>query len=67
MEEKKYPFNEAMDRLDQITKELNQPNLPLEKAMELFKEGLDLSKRCQEQLDHFEKEMNKLLEKGVGE
>jgi exodeoxyribonuclease VII small subunit len=61
MSEKKATFNEMMERLDEITRQLNQPNLPLEKAMELFKEGLSLSKACEKALSQFENEMNELI------
>lgn len=62
MEDNKLSFAAAMQRLDAITKELNQPGIELEKAMELFKEGLALVRQSQEQLNHFEKEVSQLIE-----
>lgn len=50
-----------MNRLEKIVEELNSPDLELEKAMELFKEGLVLSKNCEKQLNSFEKELNMLI------
>lgn len=54
-------FQQAMTRLDQIVDALNNPNLELEQAMQLFKEGLALSRQCEDQLKHFENEMNQLI------
>lgn len=61
MEKQKLSFQQAMNRLDAIVDQLNNPNLELEQAMDLFREGLALSRQCQGQLDHFEKEMNALI------
>lgn len=54
-------FQQSMDRLEAIVRQLNQPGLPLEQAMALFREGMDLSKQCQDKLASFEKEMNQLI------
>lgn len=62
MAKKAYTFEEALERLDVITKELNRSDVPLDKAMELFKEGLELSKQCEKQLKTFENEVNQLVE-----
>ncbi|MGM9960029.1 MAG: exodeoxyribonuclease VII small subunit [Allobaculum sp.] len=63
MAEKKLSFQQSMNRLDQIVNLLGNPNVELEEAMALFKEGLELSRTCQKQLDFFEHEMNQLIEK----
>lgn len=54
-------FQQSMTRLQQIVNELSNPNLELEKAMQLFEEGLTLSKNCENQLSAFEKQMNTLM------
>lgn len=61
MENEKLTFQQSMNRLEEITAALSSPGLELEKAMSLFREGLSLSKNCQQQLDAFEKEMNALI------
>ncbi|MBB5183694.1 exodeoxyribonuclease VII small subunit [Catenisphaera adipataccumulans] len=61
MEEKEYTFQEAMKRLDEIVTQLNAGDLELEKAMDLFTEGMKLSARCEKQLTEFEKKMNDLM------
>lgn len=53
-------FQQAMTRLDQITKELSKPDLDLEQAMALFEEGFLLSKQCEEQLKEFEAKIDQL-------
>lgn len=59
----KLTFGQSMDRLERIVNELNNPNVELERAMDLFKEGLDLSRRCQDQLESFEHQMSELIAK----
>lgn len=59
--EKPATFQQALNRLEVITEELNNPNLELEAAMTLFREGLALSDQCEKQLKQFETEMNTLL------
>lgn len=65
MPTQKLTFQQSMTRLEQIVNELNNPNVELEKAMDLFKEGLELSKSCQSQLESFETQMNDLIAKDV--
>ena len=50
-------FEEAMERLDDITMRMEQENLPLEEMMALYKEGLALQKYCVKVLDTTEKEI----------
>ena len=42
MAEKQLKFQEAMKRLDEIVNQLNDQDLELETAMDLFAEGLKL-------------------------
>ncbi len=62
MENKKQTFKESMTRLDEIVKALNNNELELEEAMDLFEEGLKLSKQCEKQLKAFETKMDQLME-----
>ena len=43
-------FERAIDRLDTIVKELESGNIGLEKSVQLFKEGRELARRCEELL-----------------
>ena len=62
MAEKQLKFQEAMKRLDAIVNQLNDQDLELETAMDLFEEGLMLSRQCSRQLEAFETKVNQLME-----
>ena len=49
--EKKLTFEDNMDRLGKIVSELEKGDIPLEKAVELYGEGVKLSAACRKQLD----------------
>jgi exodeoxyribonuclease VII small subunit len=46
MEKKADEFETALARLDAIVAELEAGNLPLDRSVDLFKEGKDLARRC---------------------
>ena len=60
MAEKKVTFEQAMARLEEIVKQLEQGDAPLEDALALFEEGTRLMKKCTTQLDKAEQKVNKL-------
>lgn len=52
MPEKERPaFEEALEKLEAIVEQLSDPNITLEKSVELYEEGLKLSKICTETLE----------------
>lgn len=53
-------FEKAMKQLEQIVDELEAGELPLEKALKKFEEGIALSKFCAEKLDETEKRISLL-------
>ena len=55
-------FEEAMAELKAIVEALEDQELPLEKAVSMFEEGIRLSRYCQELLDQAEKKV-KILSK----
>ncbi|WP_346726715.1 exodeoxyribonuclease VII small subunit [Bacillus suaedaesalsae] len=59
--EKKMSFEEAMDQLEQIVEKLEEGDVPLEKAIAYFQEGMSLSKICHDKLKTIEKQMDQLL------
>lgn len=61
METQQLTFQQAMVRLDEIVRRLNSGNLELEKAMELFEEGLKLTQQCEVRTKAFENRMNTLI------
>lgn len=44
-------FEENLTRLNDIVGQLENDKLPLEKALELYKEGIDLSVECKKNLE----------------
>jgi len=57
----KQNFEHALQKLEEITKELEVGDLPLEKALQRFEEGVKLSKFCSEKLEETEKRVTILL------
>ncbi len=63
MAKNRFTVEEAFTELSQIINELEDPNLPLDASMALYKKGVKLLERCQASLDKTEKEMIVLKEK----
>ncbi|RKN84692.1 exodeoxyribonuclease VII small subunit [Paenibacillus ginsengarvi] len=55
-------FEEAMDKLEKIVAKLENGDVPLEKAIELFQEGMSLSHLCGQKLEQVERKIETLLE-----
>ena len=47
-------FESALSQLEKIVQELENPELPLEKALKVFEQGVQLSKFCAKKLDETE-------------
>lgn len=62
----KMTFEQSMNKLEQIVQELESGDLPLEKAMTKFEEGIQLSKLCTEKLDETEKKVTLLMQDNQG-
>ncbi len=60
MAEKKLTFEQAMERLEEITALLERGDAPLEDALALFEEGTGLMKKCSAMLDKAEQKVVKL-------
>ncbi len=60
MAEKKLSFEQALGRLEEIVKHLEQGDLPLSESMELFEEGTGLLNACGKMLDEAEQKVVKL-------
>ena len=58
---KKKTFEDSMAKLEQIVDSLETGDLPLEKALKKFEEGVQLSKFCFNKLDETEKKVSLLL------
>ncbi|QIK57508.1 exodeoxyribonuclease VII small subunit [Erysipelothrix sp. HDW6A] len=60
---KTFNFEESMARLAEIADLLEKDTLPLDDAIKLFEEGLELSKKCQLKLDEYENKVKDLVVK----
>ena len=54
-------FEECLQRLEQILAELEKGDIPLERALVLFEEGMKLSQSCRQELDAAEGKIEILL------
>jgi exodeoxyribonuclease VII small subunit len=63
---KKKTFEQAMKQLEQIVQDLESGDMPLEKAIKTFEEGIQLSKFCSEKLDETEKRITILMQNSEG-
>ena len=54
-------FEQAMKRLEEIIKELEDNQTSLENSVELFQEGIKLSKICSDKLAGIENKVAKIL------
>ncbi|MFI5359124.1 MAG: exodeoxyribonuclease VII small subunit [Halanaerobiales bacterium] len=63
MPERKLDFEEALARLEEVVKELEDGGLSLEKSLELFEEGVKLVKFCKMELDQAERKIEIVLKK----
>jgi len=54
-------FEECLERLEKIVQELEKGEVPLEKSLTLFEEGMQLSTTCRKQLDEAEGKVEILL------
>jgi exodeoxyribonuclease VII small subunit len=64
MAEKK--FEAALARLEEIVKELETGDLPLEQSLKLFEEGIKLSRICNKRLEDTERRVEILLQDKAG-
>lgn len=60
---KEMKFEETMQKLEEIAKELESGELDLDTSMSKFEEGMKLSKKCNEILENAEKKITILLQK----
>jgi exodeoxyribonuclease VII small subunit len=54
-------FEAALERLEQIVLELEQPELPLERSLAVFEEGVRLSRQLHQRLNEAERKVEILL------
>ncbi|MFP4193941.1 MAG: exodeoxyribonuclease VII small subunit [Desulfobacterales bacterium] len=66
MAKAKKSFEESMEKLEKIVEELEAGDLPLDKALKKFEEGVVLSRFCFEKLDETEKKITALMQQQDG-
>ena len=59
-------FEASLEALEEIVQQLEGGDLPLEKSLELFENGIRLSRQCQERLNQAERRIEVLLRDNQG-
>ena len=59
-------FEAQLATLERIVRELERGELPLEQSLDLFEQGVRLSRECQERLNEAERRIEVLLRGGDG-
>lgn len=59
-------FETGLEKLEEIVSALEERDVPLETALGLFREGVELVQLCSGQLDQAERQMEMLLEDADG-
>ena len=63
MSNKEVEFEELIEKLENITSKLEKDNLNLDESIELFEEGMKISKECNSKLEDAEKRITILINK----
>lgn len=66
-EESKISFEDAIEKLEEIVVEMENEEIPLEKIIERYEEGVKLVKICQQRLSEAELKVQELEKKIGGE
>ena len=59
-------FETSLEELERVVRELEQGDLTLEKSLELFEQGVKLSRECQERLTQAERRIEILMRDNQG-
>ncbi len=59
-------FESSLEELEKIVRDLEQGELPLERSLELFEQGVKLSRECQERLNQAERRIEILMRDNQG-
>ena len=59
-------FETSLEELERIVRELERGDLPLEKSLELFEQGVKLSRACQQRLNEAERRIEILTRDSQG-
>ena len=59
-EERELTLEESFSRLDALVEKMENRDIPLEESFQIYKEGMDLLKKCSEKIDLVEKKMQQI-------
>jgi exodeoxyribonuclease VII small subunit len=59
-------FESSLRELEQIVQQLEAGDMPLDRSLELFEQGVKLSRQCQKRLDEAERKVEILLRANDG-
>jgi exodeoxyribonuclease VII small subunit len=59
-------FEKALGRLEEIVEELEKGEIELEKSLEIFEEGIKMTRLCSKKLDEAEKKIELLTKDPKG-
>jgi len=57
----KLSFEQAMGKLEEIVQKLETGDVPLEKAIDYYQEGMILSKLCSDKISNVQEKMTKIM------
>lgn len=61
MTKEEYTFEEAMKKLEGIVEKLEEGDVPLEKAINYYQEGMTLTKQCNDKLKNVQDKMTQIM------
>ena len=65
-EQQSRTFEASLEALERIVQQLEGGDLPLERSLELFEEGIRLSRECQDRLNQAERRIEILMRDNQG-
>jgi len=64
-DEKEPRFEEQLEQLEQIVGQLEDDEVGLEEALDLFERGMDLARTCRTRLEKVEQRVTQLMERAA--
>ena len=59
---KSYPFEQSLEKLEQLVERMEEGDLSLEDSLKTFEEGIKLTRECQQALAKAEQKVKLLIE-----
>lgn len=66
-QEQEPTFEQAVKRLEEIVEKLEEGRVPLDESLQLFEEGVKLSRFCNNKLEEIERKIEILTKNGKGD